>query len=274
VKPIGYVRGHRYPLIVVQYRSRGFLRGGTGDEYPIHVLAANGFAVLSFSRPDDWDSFALAKSYEEALALGSVDEKDRRRVLSVLEAGIDELDREGIIDPHRVGITGLSDGAETANFALVNAPTRFAAAAVSSDWCNPLIYYLLGPKYQAYLRRTLHLEDPMLPTSSAKWQRMSVSVNASRVLTPLLIQVADSELLPATQAFTELREFGKPVEMYVFPDEFHVKSQPVHRLSVYKRSVQWFQFWLQGIEDPSPISDGQYVRWRSMRDPAGHHSNQ
>jgi dipeptidyl aminopeptidase/acylaminoacyl peptidase len=274
VKPIGYVPGRRYPLIVVQYRSRGFLRGGTGDEYPIHVLAANGFAVLSFSRPDDWESFALAKSYEEALAMGSVDEKDRRRVLSVLEAGIDELDHEGIIDPHRVGITGMSDGAETANFALVNAPQRFAAAAVSSDWCNPMIYYLLGPKYQEFLRQTLHFEDPMLPSSTAKWQRMSVSVNASRVRTPLLIQVADSELLPATQAFTELREFGKPVEMYVFPDEFHVKSQPVHRLSIYKRSVQWFQFWLEGIEDPNPISQGQYARWRSMREAAGLRSHQ
>jgi dipeptidyl aminopeptidase/acylaminoacyl peptidase len=274
VKPVGYVPGRRYPLIVVQYRSRGFLRGGTGDEYPIHVFAANGFAVLSFSRPEDWDSLALAKSYEEAKAMGSVDEKDRRRVLSVLEAGIDELDREGIIDPHRVGITGMSDGAETANFALVNAPQRFAAAAVSSDWCNPLIYYLLGPKYQEELRRTLHLEDPMLPGSAAKWQRMSVSVGASKVLTPLLIQVADSELLPATQAFTELREFGKPAEMYVFPDEFHVKSQPVHRLSMYRRSVQWFQFWLQGIEDPNPINQGQYARWRSMRETAGHRSGQ
>ncbi len=106
VKPVGYVPGRRYPLIVVQYRSRGFLRGGTGDEYPIHVFAANGFAVLSFSRPDDWESFALAKSYDEALALGSIDEKDRRRVLSVLEAGIDKLARDGIIDPRRVGITG------------------------------------------------------------------------------------------------------------------------------------------------------------------------
>jgi dipeptidyl aminopeptidase/acylaminoacyl peptidase len=274
VKPIGYVPGRRYPLIVVQYRSRGFLRGGVGDEYPIHVFASKGFVVLSFNRPDDWDSFAVANSYDEATAMGSVDEKDRRRVLSVLEAGVDELDRLGIIDPHRVGITGMSDGAETANFALVNAPERFAAAAVSSDWCNPLIFYLLGPKYQQVLRRTLHFEDPMQPASMAKWQRASVSMNASKVLAPLLIQVADSELLPVTQSFTELRGFGKPVEMYVFPDEFHVKSQPVHRLSMYRRSVQWFQFWLEGIEDPDPISQGQYVRWRSMRDAAQRRSPQ
>lgn len=34
--------GEKLPLIVVQYESRGFLRGGTGDEYPIHALAQAG----------------------------------------------------------------------------------------------------------------------------------------------------------------------------------------------------------------------------------------
>lgn len=29
--------GEKLPMIVVQYRTRGFLRGGTGDEYPIHA---------------------------------------------------------------------------------------------------------------------------------------------------------------------------------------------------------------------------------------------
>src|SRR3546814_5155407 len=43
-----------YPLVVVQYDTRGFLRGGTGDEYPIQALAASGFAVLSVSRPIDY----------------------------------------------------------------------------------------------------------------------------------------------------------------------------------------------------------------------------
>src|SRR3546814_1411636 len=46
VYPADYRAGQRYPLIVVQYESRGFLRGGTGDEFPIQAFASNGFAVL------------------------------------------------------------------------------------------------------------------------------------------------------------------------------------------------------------------------------------
>jgi dipeptidyl aminopeptidase/acylaminoacyl peptidase len=171
----------------------------------------------------------------------------------------------GIIDPQRVGITGMSDGAETASFALVNAPERFAAAAVSSDWCNPLVYYLLGLKYQEVLRRTLHFDDPMRPDAMAAWQRASISLNANKVKAPLLIQVADSELLPVTESFTELKRSGKPVEMYVFPNEFHVKAQPAHRLSMYRRSVQWFEFWLQHREDEDPVDPRQFERWRILR---------
>ena len=52
VLPLGYEAGKRYPLIITTYADyEGFLRGGVGDEYPIHVFAANGFAVLNFN---DW----------------------------------------------------------------------------------------------------------------------------------------------------------------------------------------------------------------------------
>ena len=50
VLPLGYEPGKRYPLVITTYADwDGFLRGGTGDEYPIYVFAANGFAVLNFN---------------------------------------------------------------------------------------------------------------------------------------------------------------------------------------------------------------------------------
>jgi len=49
VFPVGYRPGRAYPMIVVQYETRGFLRGGTDDEYPIQAFANRGYAVLSFS---------------------------------------------------------------------------------------------------------------------------------------------------------------------------------------------------------------------------------
>jgi hypothetical protein len=65
--------------------------------------------------------------------------------------------------------------------------------------------------------------------------------------------------------FTALQESGKPVEMYVFPDEYHIKSQPQHRFNIYRRNVQWMQFWLQGVEDSNPVDPQQYDRWRKLR---------
>src|SRR3546814_1841537 len=42
VLPTDYQPGRHYPLIVVQYQSRGFLRGGTGDEFPVQLFANHG----------------------------------------------------------------------------------------------------------------------------------------------------------------------------------------------------------------------------------------
>src|SRR3546814_14141800 len=49
--PPDYDGRTRLPLVIVQYRSRGFLRAGIGDDYPIHLLAAHAFAVLGFQSP-------------------------------------------------------------------------------------------------------------------------------------------------------------------------------------------------------------------------------
>jgi dipeptidyl aminopeptidase/acylaminoacyl peptidase len=263
VKPVGYQSGHRYPLIIVQYRSRGFLRGGVGDEYPIQLFAAAGFAVLSFHRPDEWEIAATAANRDELERKGWIGHHDRRRVLSVLEAGIDNLASQGFIDPSRVGITGLSDGGINVAFALIHAPQRFAAAAASWSAWNPLTYYLAGLKFQPQL----YAWDIPNPDADARdfWRGVSLGLNAAHIDTPLLLQVADRELLAETHTVTGLTEYHKPVEMHVFPDEYHIKTQPIHRYSVYRRNVQWFQFWLQHLEVSDPLDDQQYARWRALR---------
>ncbi len=51
VLPQDYRQEQRYPLVVVQYSARGFLRGGTGEEVPVQTLASKGFVVLVFQQP-------------------------------------------------------------------------------------------------------------------------------------------------------------------------------------------------------------------------------
>jgi hypothetical protein len=189
---------------------------------------------------------------------------DRRRVLSVLEAGISYLDKAGLIAPERVGITGLSAGAEAATFALIHSRRNFAAAAISGTVWNPIGFHLAGPKMQARFRGWgLGFPDETLKDDG--WNGISLARNAASIHTPLLIQISDAELLAETQTFSAFQHFNHPIEMYVFPDEYHFKTQPAHRSSVYRRNVQWFRFWLQQVEEPDPLDAKQYVRWRMLR---------
>jgi dipeptidyl aminopeptidase/acylaminoacyl peptidase len=263
VLPTRYAPGRRYPLVVVQYQSRGFLRGGVGDEQPILVLASKGFAVLSFHRPTDTAVLSSAKSWEEADRLSWAKFRDRKRVLSSLLAGVRLICDMGIADPKRVGISGLSDGANTASFALIHSPATFAAAALAATRWNPVDYYLEGIDGQETLR-DWGLGAP--ETHAESWREISIALNAPKIDTPLLIQTSDREYLAETQTYAALREEGRPVELFVFPDEYHTKWQPAHKWAVYKRNVQWFEFWLQGVEDSDPVDPAQYERWRLLRE--------
>jgi hypothetical protein len=80
-----------------------------------------------------------------------------------------------------------------------------------------------------------------------------------------LIQTSDFEHIRALQDVITLTEAHKPVEMHVFPNEYHVKWEPVHRLTAYERSLDWFNFWLREVEDPDPKKAAQYQRWRQLK---------
>jgi dipeptidyl aminopeptidase/acylaminoacyl peptidase len=268
VLPPGHRPGQKLPLVVVQYHSRGFLRGGTGDEYPVYLLAARGFAVLSLEGPP---SVAMSvpglKSAEAVNAANQRGWADRWSLLSSLRAGVRLAIEAGDVDPVRVGITGLSDGSTSVRFALINSDL-FAAAAISSCCLEPKTVMTYGGIAFAKFNRAMGF-PPATVEDPAFWRPMSMALNAGRMDTPLLMQLPDDEYLLALEAFQALREKEKPVEMYVFADERHIKWQPAHRLAVYERNLDWFDFWLRCREDPSAGKAAQYERWRAMRPRSG-----
>lgn len=266
VLPPDATPGQKLPLVIVQYHSDGFLRGGTGDAHPIFLLAAHGFAVLSFERPAvESAAFPGLTTIDAIIAAMTKDWGERRSVLSSLLAGIDRTIAMGVADPRRIGITGLSDGASTVNYALINAD-RFAAASISTCCEDPRTVMTYGGTAWADWNRVVRHYPLATEDGTAFWKPMALSLNAGRIDTPILMQLADSEYLLALEAFTALREKNKPVEMYVSPGEFHTRTQPLHRLAEYGRDIDWFGFWLQGREDPDPAKRAQYVRWRALRD--------
>lgn len=265
VLPPDYKAGDRLPLVVVQYHSRGFLRGGTGNDYPIFLLARAGFAVLSFQRPpfyglgqpelDTWDKLQTA---------GTKDWTERKSILSSLSNGIDQIEARGMIDPKRIGISGLSDGLSTIEYALINTK-RFSAAALSTCCEDQKTVMTYGGTVWADWNHSVQGYPLAGDDGSAFWKPMSLALNARTIEAPILMQLADREFLGSLETFTALREQGKPVDLYVFPDEYHMKWQPRHRLAVYERSVDWFDFWLNGRERGGAGKEAQYRLWRGLR---------
>ncbi|WP_162875634.1 Atxe2 family lasso peptide isopeptidase [Sphingomonas crusticola] len=268
VLPPGYRRGEKLPLVVVQYHSEGFLRGGTNDEYPVYLFAAAGIAVLSLERPTVVAGLdPKATTGDAMLAANYAHWAEHKSLLSSLLTGVDAAIATGAVDPARIGLTGLSDGATLTRFALINSH-RFAAAAISTCCIEPHTAKTYGGIAMSDFFSRMGFPGVERP-DPAFWAEMSLTQNAARIHTPLLMQLADDEYLLALEAFEALRENGQPTELYVYPDEHHGKWQPAHRLAVYSRDVDWFSFWLQGREDVSTAKRAQYARWRMMRDPTG-----
>lgn len=256
VLPLGYEAGKRYPLIITTYADYGgFLRGGVGDEYPIHVFAANGFAVLNFNdgrvrtiKPGDFDRTMLRW----------------QAPMEAIEAAVTQLSERGIVDSSRVGITGLSHGAELVNYGISQTSLFRVAIASGASW-DPILFYLNDDQTRVEtLPQFLNLESPG-GASAPRWQKISAALNVNHMHAPLLINASDAEYIYAMQLAVSLRDRKKPFEMFIYPDERHEKNQPKHRYAIYERNVDWLNFWLRDEEDPNPAKAEQYKRWRELR---------
>lgn len=265
VCPVGYQAGIKYPMVVVQYDTRGFLRGGTDDEYPIQAFANRGYAVLSFKRPQSISSKS-AKDFEQ---LGRQDLEhfaDRRNVQSSLESAIRLAIDRGIADPARIGITGLSDGSTTVEWELIHSKL-FAAAAMSSCCFDTTLASDVGPTASRHFMAegypgVLERNDPF-------WKDVALEVNARRISTPILMNASEEEFTSALLTYTALREAGVAVDLFEYPGEFHARWQPAHRLATYRRSLDWFDFWLRGARSGDPERQSELKEWDRLKQVAG-----
>ncbi len=258
VKPLDYVGGRKYPLVVTTYRSGDyFLRGAPGDENPIQVYAAKGLVVLSFdvgllrnTRPGDFADKLL----------------DWASPVASIESAIKRLADTGLVDARRVGIAGFSHGEEVGGYAVAH--THLFRAASGAQTYDPCFYALGGEVWRQVFTRW-GLAGWTEGSTKRYWREIALLANADKVSAAILQNVSDTEYVGDMCTYRALKDLGKPIELYIYPNELHVRNQPKHRLEIYERNVDWFRFWLQDEEDPDPAKAGQFARWRKLRDAAG-----
>ena len=218
------------------------------------MFAASGFAVLDFNRgkfrtkPDDFENTLQTMQWP----------------IDGMTVTVKKLVDSGMVDPAKVGITGASMGAALVAHAISHAASFTVGIESGGGAFDPDLYFTLPDHIRTGYVNRYGLGAPAEGEWIPKWQRISTSLNAQRIHAPLLINAADSEYVLDMQLVTTLRDAQKPVELFIYADELHLKIQPKHRYEIYERNLDWFKFWFQGLEDPSPDKTEQYRRWEKL----------
>lgn len=238
-----------FPLFIQYYRCKGFVRGGTGDEWPFRTLAEAGIAVLCINAaPPHTNDVRL--DYEDGV--------------EGVRAGIAMLDKRIGVNRRKVGMGGLSFGSEVALWIAMKTDL-VAAVSLSSPSVTPIYYWLnVGHSgdYKARLKRKWQLVEPT--ATDPRWKDMSPAYQTDRISSAVLFQMPEEEYLNVVEYFSPMKA-RKQADMYVFPQAPHLKWMPRQKLAVYERNLDWFRFWLQDYVNPDPRKKAQYTLWREMR---------
>ena len=256
VLPPDYDVKRRYPLVIQthgydadKFFTDGYVTTANGGR----ALAAKGIIVLQSDM--DWVHLTIPEEGSENLG--------------GLESAIDRLVSGGLVDPTRIGIIGFSRTCFHVLYALTNRPDLFRAASITDGVNFGYVEYTLASGPNGY---TGDAEAIMGGAASRenliKWIQNSPNFNLDKVKSPLLISALErGELLSEWETYSRLRMLNKPVELLWWWREntAHVLIQPAQRYASQQSAVDWFDFWLNGAEDPDPAKAEQYLRWRELR---------
>lgn len=266
--PPSYRVGKRYPLVIQThgYQPDRFSMDGRSEwssAFAARTLAAQGIMVLQayqLKDPQDHDRIGDDKT----LASTSFAAYRNFNAL-VFDAAIDYLNRKGMIDPDRVGISGFSRTVWFVAYSLTHSKTKYRAASLTDGLDGGYFQYI------AYQQPELELDNGGLPPFDRDgmklWERDAPGFNLAMVHTPVRLLSLDlrNSLLTSWEWFAGLRLQDKPVDLVALRDGSHLLERPRDREIAMDGMVNWFRFWLQGYERANPKDPNQYKRWEHLR---------
>lgn len=191
-----------------------------------------------------------------------------------MTAAAEYLIAQGLVDRTKVGLVGFSRNGWYAEYSLTHSGFPFAAAIAADNW---------DPSYSATMLFS-HFENAAAVNGASpfgeglqKWLDKAPGFNVDRIEAPLLkIEQSTGGLLGVLshwELVSRMRYLKKPLEFYVMPDVpehgAHNTQNPGQITAVQQRAVDWFDFWLNGYEDPDPRKAEQYANWRKFRARSG-----
>jgi dipeptidyl aminopeptidase/acylaminoacyl peptidase len=260
--PPNFEPDHRYPLVIQAYGwdpEEFWADGPTSSGFAAQALAGRGIVVA-----------------QVRLAGQESTPREGPSNMAMTEGLIDELDRREIVDRNRVGLMGFSRAGFATRFTLAFSRYPIAAAAICDGMDGGYWQYIavenLGIGARIPGARISDVYEGQNGTSPfgkglQTWLQRNPSFNLDKIRTPVRLLAFGSYGFTAVwEWFVGLRHLGKSVELVWLPDAAHELVKPSERMTAQEGNVDWFDFWLNGHEDPEHNKAEQYSRWRAYRE--------
>jgi dipeptidyl aminopeptidase/acylaminoacyl peptidase len=249
VKPVGYEKGKRYPLIVAIHggpASADVLNFNGG--YGAQVYAGAGYAVL---RPNYRGSTNYGEKHKTDI-VGNYFPPGFDDIMT----GVDHLIREGIVDGDRMGVLGWSAGGHWSNWILTHT-NRFKAissGAGTSNWISMYAQSDVQRNRQFYLGNKLPYDD-----FDAYWNQSPLKY-IKNAKTPTMIHVVEGDpRVPSPQSVElhmALKKLGVPTELFMYPGQSHGIPDARNQLVKSVAEMAWMDYYVRGI--------GKKFAWRDV----------
>ncbi|MGH8287895.1 MAG: alpha/beta hydrolase family protein [Steroidobacteraceae bacterium] len=162
-----------------------------------------------------------------------------------IEACVNKVIQEGIVDPKHMGVGGWSYGGITTDF-MIASTNEFKAASSGAGMGDPLQFYGVDEYVNQYnfelgapwknLQRYIEIGYPLL--------------HADRIHTPTLFMGGTSDfnvpLVGGEQMYEALQTLHVPSALIVYPLEFHGFTRPTYIRDRYQYWFNWYARWVLG----------------------------
>lgn len=207
------------------------------DVYPFEHWLAKGAVVFA-------PNYRGSGGYGDAFRARNVRKLGLAYSEDVL-TGLDQLVKEGVADPGRLGAMGWSAGGDGAAF-LALRTHRFKAVSVGAGTSDPVIDYVSNDqpsKTEEYLLAT-PWSDPRI------YQRVSPMAGLATANTPTLVQHGRNDrrvsLVNAMELYRGLTKRGVDTALILYDRSGHYPDKPSDQLGAAEHNRRWFDAYLFG----------------------------
>ena len=237
VYPPDFQKERKYPLVLIIHGGPQAASTTAFSLLP-QLMATHGYVVFS---PNYRGSDNLGNAYQRAIWNDAGDGPGRDVI-----AGIDAVKKLGFVDESKIGVTGWSYGGYMTSW-LIGHYQIWKAAMAGAPVTDTYDEYNLadGNVTGRYGFRG----SPFVGDNLKDYRAQSPITYAAHMKTPTLIMHDTGDArVTITQGYAlyhALKDNGVPVKFVAFPIAGHAPGDPVRRMDMYRRWVEWMDQYLK-----------------------------